>query len=75
MLKIIKNMLESGKTIVIDKFQRCDESMIEEFIPLHPKGKLILSGSNENYKKDIWAHVTFAGIFILWIGFINHIQM
>jgi len=46
MSKKVKELLESGKTVVIDEFQRLEESFLEEFNLLHPKGKLILSGSS-----------------------------
>ncbi len=42
----VKNLLQNGQTVVIDEFQRLDEAILEELVQVHPKGRLILSGSS-----------------------------
>ncbi len=50
----IKALLERNKVVVIDEFQRLDESALEEIMLLHPKGKLVLSGSSLKIVKKIF---------------------
>lgn len=54
MSKSVKELLGSGKTVVIDEFQRLKESYLEEFTLLHPKGKLIISGSSMKVVKKVF---------------------
>lgn len=42
----VQSLLNKGKTVVIDEFQRMDEGVLEEITRAHPAGKLILSGSS-----------------------------
>jgi len=42
----VRSLLNQGKTVVIDEFQRMDEGVLEEITRAHPDGKLILSGSS-----------------------------
>lgn len=42
----VRKLLEKGKKVVIDEFQRMDQSVLEEIVTVHPKGKLMLSGSS-----------------------------
>ncbi|RLI91743.1 MAG: ATP-binding protein [Candidatus Altiarchaeales archaeon] len=42
----IRNLLDQNKIVVIDEFQRLSESILEEIVLSHPRGKLILSGSS-----------------------------
>ena len=50
----VKSLLEQNKTVVIDEFQRLDEGLLEEISLLHPKGKLILSGSSLRVVKKVF---------------------
>lgn len=49
-----KELLEKGKTAAIDEFQRLEESFLEELTLLHPKGKLLLSGSSMRIVKKLF---------------------
>lgn len=51
----VRNLLSQGKTVVIDEFQRMDEGILEEITRVHPKGKLILSGSSFKVVEDIFS--------------------
>jgi len=42
----ITDILENGKIVVIDEFQRLPIKLIEDISKIHPKGKLILTGSS-----------------------------
>lgn len=44
--EIIKGLLKKNKTVIIDEFQRLPEFIFEEIAQLHPKRKIILSGSS-----------------------------
>ncbi|RLG14280.1 MAG: ATP-binding protein [Candidatus Nanohalarchaeota archaeon] len=54
MLSNVKKSLCDGKTVVIDEFQRLDESDIEELTTIHPKGRLIISGSSFRITRKIF---------------------
>ncbi len=49
-----KEFLEKNKTVAIDEFQRLGESFFEELTLLHPKGKLMLSGSSMRIVKKLF---------------------
>jgi len=46
MLDLMISNLQDGKTIVLDEFQRLPFEILERIGSVHPKGKLILSGSS-----------------------------
>ncbi len=50
----IKELLAQHKTVVLDEFQRLDQGVLEEFVQLHPQGRLILSGSSLRVVKKIF---------------------
>lgn len=50
----VKKLLSKNQIVVIDEFQRLDESIIEELSLLHPKGRLILSGSSLRIVKKVF---------------------
>lgn len=54
MVEEIKKLLSQNQTVVVDEFQRLDESVFEELSLLHPKGKLILSGSSLRVIKKVF---------------------
>ena len=54
MVEDVKKLLSENKTVVIDEFQRLNESTLEELSILHPKGKLILSGSSLRITKKFF---------------------
>lgn len=54
MVREIKKMLSAGQTVIVDEFQRLEEGVLEELTLLHPKGKLILSGSSLRVIKKIF---------------------
>lgn len=55
LVKEVNDLLKQKKSVVIDEFQRLDESLIEEIVQFHPKGRLILSGSSLRIAKKIFA--------------------
>ncbi len=64
MVKEVKNLLLDNKTVIIDEFQRLNEGIFEELSLLHPKGKLILSGSSLRIiKKFFEPRSPFLGFF------------
>jgi uncharacterized protein len=64
MVEEVKKLLSDNKEVVIDEFQRLDESVFEEISLLHPKGKLILSGSSLRIiKKFFEPKYPFLGFF------------
>lgn len=73
MLEEVKNLLSNNQTIVIDEFQRLNEGVFEELSLLHPKGKLILSGSSLRIiKKFFEPKSPLLGFFTpMKIGFIR----
>lgn len=73
----IKELLLQNKTIVIDEFQRLDESILEEIAVLHPKGRVILSGSSLRVVKKIFEPKSpMLGFFTPYkIGFISPIDI
>jgi AAA+ ATPase superfamily predicted ATPase len=46
LLDIVKKMLEEGKTVVVDEFQRLPEVFLDEVATIHPSGRLFLVGSS-----------------------------
>lgn len=42
----IKRLLQEGRTVVVDEFQRLPESFLDEVASVHPSGRLILAGSS-----------------------------
>ena len=42
----VTDLLQKGKTVVIDEFSRLPFKLIEDISKIHPKGKLILTGSS-----------------------------
>ncbi len=46
LLDIVKKMLEEGKTVVVDEFQRLPEVFLDEVATIHPSGRLLLVGSS-----------------------------
>jgi hypothetical protein len=73
MSKKARELLNQGKTVVIDEFQRLGEGFLEDFTLLHPKGKLILSGSSMRIVKKVFEPKSpLLGFFTpLQIGFIS----
>lgn len=54
-----------NKSVVIDEFQRLDENILEEISILHPKGRLLLSGSSLRIlKKFFEPKSAFLGFFV-----------
>jgi hypothetical protein len=54
LIRETKALLKENKSVVIDEFQRLKESDLEELTTLHPKGRLILSGSSLKVVKKIF---------------------
>lgn len=75
--KTVKELLSRGKSVAIDEFQRLNESFLEEFTLLHPKGKLIISGSSMRIvKKFFEPKSALLGFFTpIKIGFISPIDI
>lgn len=73
MLEQAKQLLSENKTLVIDEFQRLGNNVLEELTLLHPKGRLILSGSSQRVIKKVFEPKSpFLGFFMpLEIGFIS----
>ncbi|MBI2135566.1 AAA family ATPase [Candidatus Woesearchaeota archaeon] len=73
LIQEIKELLSQNKAIVIDEFQRLDESILEEIAILHPKGRVILSGSSLRVVKKIFEPKSpMLGFFTPYkIGFIR----
>lgn len=71
--KKVRNLLDKGKKVVIDEFQRMDLGILEEIVTSHPHGKLILSGSSLRVVNKILApHSALLGFFLpLRLGLIS----
>lgn len=54
LVKEVNDSLNEDMSVVIDEFQRLDESVIEEIAQSHPKGRLILSGSSLRITKKVF---------------------
>lgn len=54
LVKEVNDLLKQNKSVVIDEFQRLDESILEEIVQEHPKGRLILSGSSLRVTKKVF---------------------
>ena len=54
LIKEVRNLLEENNAVVIDEFQRLDESVLEEMMQSHPKGRLIVSGSSMRITKKFF---------------------
>jgi AAA+ ATPase superfamily predicted ATPase len=52
--KTVLELLSNGKTVVIDEFQRLPESVLEKIAMVHPKGRLIFSGSSMRVVKKMF---------------------
>lgn len=52
--RAVSELLLADKKVVIDEFQRLPESVIERISTLHPKGKIILSGSSMRVIKKLF---------------------
>ena len=52
--RAVSELLLADKKVVIDEFQRLPESVIERISTLHPKGKVILSGSSMRMIKKLF---------------------
>ena len=72
-LEEIKKLLSENKRVVLDEFQRLNESTLEELSVLHPKGQLIISGSSLRIVKKIFEPQSpLLGFFMpMKIGFIR----
>ena len=46
LVDIVKKLLEEGKTVVVDEFQRLPEVFLDEVAAIHPSGRLLLVGSS-----------------------------
>lgn len=46
MVDMVMAMLKEGKTVVVDEFQRVPLSHLERISSVHPRGRLVLSGSS-----------------------------
>jgi hypothetical protein len=46
-------LLRSGKTVIIDEFQRLPTGTLEDISRVHPNGKLILTGSSMKVVNDV----------------------
>ncbi|MBI2147592.1 AAA family ATPase [Candidatus Woesearchaeota archaeon] len=77
MMEEVKKLLKENKPVVIDEFQRLEETFLEELTLLHPKGKLVLSGSSLRIIKKIFEPKSpLLGFFTpLSIGFIKPSEM
>src|SRR3989338_2898482 len=77
MIEEVKKLLSENRTAVIDEFQRLDETVLEELTLIHPRGKLILSGSSLRIIKKIFEpRSPLLGFFTpLRIGFIAPSEM
>lgn len=77
MIKIAKELLAKGKSVAIDEFQRLNESHLEELAMLHPKGKLVVSGSSMRIvKKFFEPKSAILGFFTPFkIGFISSLNI
>lgn len=52
--RAVSELLLADKKVVIDEFQRLPESVIERISTLHPKGKVIFSGSSMRVIKKLF---------------------
>ncbi len=73
MIQETKKLLLDNQLVVIDEFQRLNETVLEDLSILHPKGKLILSGSSLRVIKKIFEpRSALLGFFTPFkIGFIS----
>jgi hypothetical protein len=72
-----KNLLFKGETVVIDEFQRLNMSFLEDLASIHPRGKLILSGSSLRVIKKIFEPQSpLLGFFVpIKLGFIFPLEI
>ncbi len=77
MKKVAKELLAAGKSVAIDEFQRLDESFLEELTVIHPKGKLVVSGSSMRIVKKLFEpNSALLGFFTpVKIGFIRPVNI
>ncbi len=52
---LVRDMLKSGRTVIIDEFQHLPHFFLEEISTVHPKGRLILSGSSMRIVHEIFS--------------------
>jgi hypothetical protein len=52
--RAVSELLLADKKVVIDEFQRLPESVVERISTLHPKGKVIFSGSSMRVIKKLF---------------------
>ena len=50
----VGTLLGQNKSVIIDEFQRLDESVLEEIVQTHPKGRLIVCGSSMKIAKKFF---------------------
>ena len=53
--KLAASQLRSGKTVVVDEFQRLPPASLEDLTPAHPHGRLILTGSSMRVARELLA--------------------
>lgn len=51
----VSELLKRDETVVLDEFQRLDEGTLEELVQLHPRGRLIISGSSQRIIKKVFS--------------------
>jgi hypothetical protein len=51
--KLATNFLKSGKTVVVDEFQRLPPNLLEDLTAVHPSGRLILTGSSMRVANEL----------------------
>ncbi|MDO9538033.1 MAG: ATP-binding protein, partial [Thermoplasmata archaeon] len=51
--KLTTTYLKSGKTVVVDEFQRLPPNLLEDLTAVHPGGRLILTGSSMRVANEL----------------------
>jgi len=52
--RTVGEQLASGKTVIVDEFQRLPSSFLDEIGMVHPKGRLVLAGSSFRVMKEVF---------------------
>jgi len=52
--RTIGDQLRSGRTVIVDEFQRLPSTFLDDIGTYHPKGKLVLTGSSFRVMKDVF---------------------
>jgi hypothetical protein len=52
--KLATGLLRSGKTVVVDEFQRLPSNSLEDMTAIHPSGRLILTGSSMRVTNELF---------------------